>query len=91
MRLSEMQGAGRVKDSHKRHTWDKVFKNGPSKVFKSSLPQILLGPFLNTLSCIYKHTKTKRRKHILGKCINTKCLVLTKTRALRGKVYLQHT
>ena len=50
--------------------WDKVFKNGPSKIcgrqplknskgygllikfFKGCLPQILLGPFLNTLSYI---------------------------------------
>ena len=31
--------------------WDKVFQNGP-KVFKGSLPEILLGPFLNTLSII---------------------------------------
>ena len=41
--------------------WDKVFKNGPSKIcgrqplkslkcFKGYLPQILLGLFLNTLS-----------------------------------------
>ena len=42
---------------------DKVFKNGPSKIcgiqplksypfksFKGCLPQILLGPFMNTLS-----------------------------------------
>ena len=39
--------------------WDKVFKNGPSKIcgrqplkmyaFKDCPPQILLGPFLNTL------------------------------------------
>ena len=29
---------------------DKLFKNGPSKIFKGCLPQILLGPFLNTLS-----------------------------------------
>ena len=41
--------------------WDKVFKNGPSEIcgrqplsnlkwlFKGCLPQILLGPFLNTL------------------------------------------
>ena len=39
--------------------WNKVFKNGPSKIcggqslkayiFKGCLPQILLGPFLNTL------------------------------------------
>ena len=28
--------------------WDKVFKNGPSEIFKGCLPQILLGPFLNT-------------------------------------------
>ena len=35
--------------------WDKVFKNGPSKIcgrqplkfFKGCLPQILLGPLLN--------------------------------------------
>ena len=47
--------------------WGKVFKNGPSKIwgrqplpyhfklFKGCLPQILLGPFLNTLShlCLY--------------------------------------
>ena len=33
--------------------WDKVFKNKPSKkFFKGCLPQILLGPFLNTLSHI---------------------------------------
>ena len=32
--------------------WDKVFKNGPSKIFKGCLPQISLGPFLNTLSQI---------------------------------------
>ena len=30
--------------------WDKVFKNGPSKNLKGRLPQILVGPFLNTLS-----------------------------------------
>ena len=42
--------------------WDKVFKSGPCKIcgrrplkilkefFKGSLPQILLGPLLNTLS-----------------------------------------
>ena len=27
----------------------KVFNNGPSKIFKGCLPQILRGPFLNTL------------------------------------------
>ena len=43
--------------------WDKVFKNGPIKIcgrqplknfkgYKGGLPQILLGPFLNTLSQI---------------------------------------
>ena len=60
--------------------WDKVFKNGLSKIcgrqslknfegiwstlgrlfpfkfFKGFLPQILFGPFLNTLSHIYQHT-----------------------------------
>ena len=39
--------------------WDKVFKNGPSKIFgtqplkkffKGCLPRILFGPFLNTLT-----------------------------------------
>ena len=50
------------------HKWDKVFKNGPREVcrrqplknlkwyhfkfFKGCLPQISLGPFLNTLSQI---------------------------------------
>ena len=33
-----------------RLIWDKVFKIGLSKFFKSCLPQILLGAFLNTLS-----------------------------------------
>ena len=48
-----------------QHIWDKLFKNGPSKIyrrqplknlkgypykfFKGCLPQILLDPFLNTL------------------------------------------
>ena len=31
------------------YIWDKVFKNGPSKIFKGYLPQILLDPFLITL------------------------------------------
>ena len=50
--------------------WDKVFKNGPSKIygrqplkdflkavrfFKGCLPQILPGPFLNTLSQMSLH------------------------------------
>ena len=46
------------------YIWVKVFKNGPSKtcgrqslknvlqIFKGCLPQILLGPFLNTFSHI---------------------------------------
>ena len=44
-----------------RNRWVKVFKNGPSKIcgrqllknlkfFKGYLPQILLGPFVNTLT-----------------------------------------
>ena len=33
--------------------WAQVFKNGPSEVFKVCLSQILLGPFLNTLSQIW--------------------------------------
>ena len=34
--------------------WDKVFKNGPSKIFgrQPFANKILLGPFLNTLSQI---------------------------------------
>ena len=32
--------------------YEKVFKNGPSKIFKGCLPQILLSPLLNTLSNI---------------------------------------
>ena len=32
------------------HKWVKIFKNGSSKIFKGCLPQILLGPFLNTLA-----------------------------------------
>ena len=51
--------------------WDKVFKNGPSKIYgrqtsknvkfeiiKGYLPQILLGPFLNTLSHIWGRRNT---------------------------------
>ena len=48
--------------------WDKVFKNGPSKIcwgrpyyfnfFKGCLPQILLGPFWNTLSQILTYLIT---------------------------------
>ena len=46
----------------RHHIWGKVFKSGPSKIclgrpypfkfFKGCLPQILLGPLLNTLSHI---------------------------------------
>ena len=32
------------------YIWIKVSKNGPGKIFKGCLSQILLGPFLNTLS-----------------------------------------
>ena len=42
------------------HNWTNVFKNGPSKIgkgrpyhfkiFKGCLPQVLLGPFSNTLT-----------------------------------------
>ena len=56
-----------IKISFRVIKWDKVFKNGPSKIcgrqslknlnrpyplkfFKGCLPQILLGPVLNTLS-----------------------------------------
>ena len=64
-----------LQNESERINWDKVFKNGPSKIcgrqplkfevvwsglgrpyhvkfFKGRLPQILLGPFLNTLSHI---------------------------------------
>ena len=34
--------------------WDTVFKKEPSKIFEGCVPQILLGPFLNTLSHIMK-------------------------------------
>ena len=37
--------------------WDRVFKNGPSKIFKSCLPQTLLSPFLNALSHIFFRQK----------------------------------
>ena len=33
--------------------WDKVFKNGPSKIFKGCLPQTLLVLLLNALPRIY--------------------------------------
>ena len=32
---------------------NQVFKNGPFKLFKGCLPQILLSPFLNTLSHLF--------------------------------------
>ena len=32
--------------------WDKVFKNGPREFFKGCFPQIILGPFFNTLAHI---------------------------------------
>ena len=55
--------------------WDKVFKNGPSKIcgrkslknlkgygllkfFKGCRPQILLGPFLNSLSHFFMSMKS---------------------------------
>ena len=37
----------------KLNIWVKVFKNRPSKIFKGCLAQMLLGPFLNTLSHIF--------------------------------------
>ena len=37
-----------------------VFKNKPSKIFKGCLPEILLCPFLNTLSHLFPtHLNTK--------------------------------
>ena len=49
--------------------WDKVFKNGLSKIcgrqpfkfLEDCLPQILLGPFLNTFSHIRIKTRTSVR------------------------------
>ena len=58
--------------SSERYTWVRVFKNGPNKIcgrqpynkfevhfkfFKGCLPQFLLGPFLNTLTHLYKEKK----------------------------------
>ena len=55
------------------YIWDKLFKNEPSKIcerqplkdlkesfkfFKGCLPQILLGPFLNTLSYLTRITQS---------------------------------
>ena len=47
--------------------WDTVFKNGRSKIAKGCLPQILLGPFLNTLSQILmtKYVKFDEKDNIL--------------------------
>ena len=39
---------------------DKVFKSGISKFFNGYLPQILLGPFLNTLSQVMEGSKSWR-------------------------------
>ena len=43
----------------KLNIWVKVFKNGPSKIFKGCLARMLLGPFLNTLSHIFNHLAAK--------------------------------
>ena len=61
-----------------KHTWNKVFKNGQSKIcgrqplknlkayhfkcFKDCLPQILLGPFMNTLSQMSSLNSPSRSK-----------------------------
>ena len=42
-----------------KYTWGEVFKNEPSKIFKGHLPQILLGPFLNTLSHVKRIAMSK--------------------------------
>ena len=56
--------------------WDKVFKNGPSKIcerlplkklketkfLKGFLPQIILSPFLNTLTHIMNFSEKRVRK-----------------------------
>ena len=60
-----------------KNIWDKVFKTGPSKInlsrplpfnfFKGCLPQVLLGPLLNTFSHIKVKTEVvvvlKQRMH----------------------------
>ena len=64
--LSVIHNFPSSKQSMKRNIclkWDKLFKNGPIKIcggrpyhvkfFKGYLPQILLSPFLNTLSQIF--------------------------------------
>ena len=53
--------------------WVKVFKDGPSKIFKGCPPQILLGPYLNTLTQIVKHCKEQHgRKKVKKKFIKKK-------------------
>ena len=59
--------------------WNKVFKIGSNKIFKGCLPQILLGPFLNTFSQIlneefdipYMSTTNKKNKVFHTRSINT--------------------
>ena len=42
-----------------KNIWDKIFKNGPSKICVRQPLKILLGPFLNTLSHIFYRLKTE--------------------------------
>ena len=47
--------------------WDKVFKNGPSKICGKQLLKKLkwYGPFLNTFSQILFNAKTKKENQIV--------------------------
>ena len=47
------------------HIWDKVFKDGPFKIFKGCLPQISLGPNLNALSHILSNRNNFLRCYII--------------------------
>ena len=75
-----------------RNSRDKVFKNAlsrpdPFKCFKDCLPQILPGPFLNTLSQLYTYWK-----HL---CTHTQTRNKDNTSSIRKtflpkKIYVDH-
>ena len=50
--LTWLRGGIHVHTATQNVIWVKVFKNGPSKMFKSCFWQISIGPFLNTLTHI---------------------------------------
>ena len=69
-----------VTNSSSPNNWVKVFKNGPSKIcgrqplckfFKGCLPQISIGPFLNTLPQILHKISTNSNNQILLKVYPT--------------------